>query len=96
MVSSSVVTHSTSYLCVQMKDVPKLGGPDSLFYRAGLDPLPPPRLAPAPATTAPGAGQRLQQPPAEHGAKVRDNTSQGEVRGDCVCCRRPGSGTRCT
>ena len=53
-----------------MKDVPKLGGPDSLFYRAGLDPLPPPRLAPAPATTAPGAGQRLQQTPAEHGAKV--------------------------
>ena len=71
MVSSSVVSvHSTSPLCVQMKDVPKLGGPDSLFYRAGLDPLPPPRLAPAPATTAPGAGQRLQQAPAEHGAKV--------------------------
>ena len=71
MVSSSVVSvDSISPLCVQMKDVPKLGGPDSLFYRAGLDPLPPPRLAPAPATTAPGAGQRLQQTPAEHGAKV--------------------------
>ena len=38
-----------------MKDVPKLGGPDSLFYRAGMGPPGfPPRL-PLPGSTTPAA-----------------------------------------
>ena len=43
-------------MSLQMKDVPKLGGPDSLFYRAGLEAGPGlvPRLSLTSGSVTPG------------------------------------------
>ena len=62
-------------MTLQMKDVPKLGGPDSLFYRAGLEAGPgfPPRLSLTSGPVTPGqfsAAASGQPPSAGQPTKV--------------------------
>ena len=87
-----------------MKDVPKLGGPDSLFYRAGLEAGSgfPPRLSLTSGPVTPGqfpaSGAASGQP------QSASQPTKVSVR-NCLCSlivinlsvfRRLGNGMQCT
>ena len=94
-----------------MKDVPKLGGPDSLFYRAGVAPgvtgLTPgytPRLPLTSPHQFPAGGQHTAaaapagQPAAQHQTKVNTFTYMSiDLNSNFVCvCRKLENGMQCT
>ena len=85
-------TRVINFFSLQMKDVPKLGGPDSLFYRAGVAPgvtgLTPgytPRLPLTSPHQYPAGGQHTAaaapagQPAAQHQTKVKYQTINGII-----------------
>ena len=59
-----------------MKDVPKLGGPDSLFYRAGMGPPGYPSRLPLPGATTQFSqpGNPASQTPGQKVSRVRSIT----------------------